>query len=94
MLAVYIGTHLGKKLLGYIPERIFKKIFKISLTVIAIKLIFDAYLYRACWNGYDDFTYSYFHVWFYTRECSKGFVFLLFRYMDGYMYCIRLRIID
>ena len=59
-----------------------------------IKLKFDAYLYRSCWHGYDDFTYSYCHVWFYTRECSKGFVFLLFRYMDGYMYCICLRIID
>ena len=44
MLAVYIGTHLGKKLLGYIPERTFKMIFKISLTIIAIKLIFDAAL--------------------------------------------------
>ena len=44
MLSVYIGTHLGKKLLGYIPERTFKMIFKISLTIIAIKLIFDATL--------------------------------------------------
>ena len=45
MLSVYIGTHLGKKLLGYIPERTFKMIFKISLTIIAIKLIFDATLF-------------------------------------------------
>ena len=45
ILSVYIGTHLGKKLLGYIPEKTFKMIFKISLTIIAIKLIFDAILF-------------------------------------------------
>ena len=39
ILAVFIGTNLGKKILRYIPENIFKLCFKISLFLIAIKLI-------------------------------------------------------
>ena len=39
ILAVYIGTNLGKKLLSFIPEKTFKILFKSALTLIAIKLI-------------------------------------------------------
>ena len=39
ILAVYIGTKFGKGILGKIPEAIFKKIFRIALTLIAIRLI-------------------------------------------------------
>ena len=41
MISVYVGTNLGKKLLGYIPENIFKLVFKVSLTIIALRLIID-----------------------------------------------------
>ena len=37
--AVYIGTNLGKKILSFIPETLFKKLFKITLLLIALKLI-------------------------------------------------------
>jgi uncharacterized membrane protein YfcA len=39
ILAVYIGTKFGKGILGKLPEAIFKKIFRIALTLIAIRLI-------------------------------------------------------
>ncbi len=39
IMAVYIGTHIGKKILSFIPEKTFKLIFKICLTAIAIRLI-------------------------------------------------------
>ena len=39
IFAVYIGTNFGKKILSFIPEKLFKKIFKITLFIIAIKLI-------------------------------------------------------
>ena len=39
IFAVYIGTNFGKKILSFIPEKLFKKIFKITLFVIAIRLI-------------------------------------------------------
>ena len=39
MLAVFIGTNIGKKMLGYISENIFRILFKIALTLIAIRLI-------------------------------------------------------
>ena len=39
ILAVFIGTNLGKKILRYIPEDIFKLCFKISLFLIAVKLV-------------------------------------------------------
>ena len=42
--AVYIGTNLGKKLLGFIPEKTFKILFKSALTIIAIKLIVGEFL--------------------------------------------------
>ena len=38
--AVFIGTNLGKKALQFIPENIFKILFKSALTIIAIRLIF------------------------------------------------------
>ena len=39
IIAVFIGTNFGKKILTFIPELLFKKIFKISLLMIAIRLI-------------------------------------------------------
>ena len=44
ILAVYIGTNVGKKLLSFIPEKTFKILFKSALTVIAIKLIVGEFL--------------------------------------------------
>ena len=37
--AVFIGTKLGKKLLYFIPEKLFKKIFRVVLCFIALRLI-------------------------------------------------------
>ena len=45
IIAVYIGTNLGKKILSFIPEKIFKIIFKICLTAIAIRLIIGQILF-------------------------------------------------
>ena len=39
ILAVFLGTNFGKKVLSFIPEELFRKIFKIALFIIAIKLI-------------------------------------------------------
>ena len=39
ILAVFIGTNFGKKILSFIPEALFKKLFKITLFIIAIRLI-------------------------------------------------------
>ena len=39
ILAVFIGTNFGKKILYFIPENIFRYLFKGALTIIAIKLI-------------------------------------------------------
>ena len=39
MMAVFIGTNIGKKILVYIPENIFKILFKTALTIIALRLI-------------------------------------------------------
>ncbi len=39
ILAVYFGTNFGKKILSFIPEALFKKLFKITLFIIAIRLI-------------------------------------------------------
>lgn len=43
IIAVYIGTFLGKEILTFIPEKTFKLIFKFCLTAIAIKLILDEF---------------------------------------------------
>ncbi len=40
-IAVFIGTNVGKKVLGFIPEKLFRIMFKTTLTLIAIKLIAD-----------------------------------------------------
>ena len=42
ILAVYVGTFFGKKLLTFIPEDSFRRIFKVCLTLIAFKLIIDS----------------------------------------------------
>ena len=39
IIAVYFGTNFGKKILSFIPEALFKKLFKITLFLIAIRLI-------------------------------------------------------
>ena len=39
IIAVFIGTNFGKKILSFIPEKIFIKIFKSVLFLIALKLI-------------------------------------------------------
>ena len=44
ILAVYIGTNLGKKLLSFIPEKMFRILFKTALTMIAVKLIVGEFL--------------------------------------------------
>ena len=44
ILAVFIGTNIGKKILYYIPESVFRILFKGSLTIIAIKLVVDQLL--------------------------------------------------
>tara|TARA_B100001029_G_scaffold137523_1_gene116617 strand:+ start:552 stop:1298 length:747 start_codon:yes stop_codon:yes gene_type:complete len=41
IIAVFIGTNFGKKIIGYIPENIFIFLFKITLTLISIRLIFS-----------------------------------------------------
>ena len=44
IIAVFIGTNFGKKILGFISEDLFKKIFKIILFVIALRLILSEVL--------------------------------------------------
>jgi len=39
IIAVFIGTNFGKKILSFIPEELFKKLFKIVLFIIALRLI-------------------------------------------------------
>jgi len=39
--AVFIGTNFGKKILAFIPERVFQFLFRAALTIIAVKLIID-----------------------------------------------------
>ena len=41
ILAVYIGTNFGKQILYFIPELLFKKLFKITLFIISIYLIIN-----------------------------------------------------
>ena len=40
-LAVYCGTKIGKKYLGKLSEQYFKKLFRVVLTIIAIRLIIE-----------------------------------------------------
>ena len=44
MISVYFGTIIGKKLLGIISEKTFKLLFKICLSIIAVRLIIDQIL--------------------------------------------------
>jgi len=44
VLAVFLGTNLGKKVLSFIPEKLFRKLFKIALFLIAVKLIISNFL--------------------------------------------------
>jgi len=39
IVAVYIGTNIGKRLLNFVPETTFKLLFKVCLTIIAIRLV-------------------------------------------------------
>ena len=39
IFAVFLGTNFGKKILSFIPEKLFKKLFKITLFIIAVRLI-------------------------------------------------------
>ena len=41
VIAVFIGTNFGKKILSFIPEKLFKKLFRLALLVIAIRLILN-----------------------------------------------------
>ena len=42
IIAADIGTiYFGKKILAFIPERVFQLLFRGALTVIAVKLIID-----------------------------------------------------
>ena len=41
IISVFLGTNFGKQILSFIPENIFIKLFKITLFIIAIKLIFS-----------------------------------------------------
>lgn len=45
VLSVYIGTNIGKKLLGKLSEKTFKMFFKFSLTLIAVRLILGELLF-------------------------------------------------
>tara|TARA_B100001146_G_scaffold224680_1_gene243555 strand:+ start:1067 stop:1831 length:765 start_codon:yes stop_codon:yes gene_type:complete len=44
VLAVYFGTKIGKKSLGLLSEQFFKKLFRLVLTIIAIRLIVEQFL--------------------------------------------------
>jgi len=39
VIAVYFGTRIGKKFLGSLSTDLFKKLFKITLTLIAMRLV-------------------------------------------------------
>ena len=45
IISVYIGTNVGKKLLGSISEKTFNIFFKVCLTIIAIRLIIGEFLF-------------------------------------------------
>ena len=40
-IAVFVGTNVGKQVLRFIPEKVFRLLFRGALTIIAIKLIVD-----------------------------------------------------
>ena len=43
VIAVFIGTNFGKQILGFIPEKLFRILFRGVLTIIAVKLIVEIY---------------------------------------------------
>ena len=43
VIAVFIGTNFGKQILGFIPEKLFRILFRGALTIIAVKLIVETY---------------------------------------------------
>ena len=47
-IAVLIGTNFGKQILQFIPEQIFRLLFKGALTLIAIKLIINEIIIVIC----------------------------------------------
>jgi uncharacterized membrane protein YfcA len=42
IIAGFLGTVIGKRLLDHIPHRIFARAFKIVLTVLAARLLYSA----------------------------------------------------
>ena len=44
VIAVFIGTNFGKQILYFVPENIFRKAFKFTLTIIAIRLICENFI--------------------------------------------------
>ena len=44
IIAVIIGTFFGKYILSFIPESMFRILFKTALTIIAIKLIIEHWI--------------------------------------------------
>ena len=38
---VFIETNVGKQILKFVPEKVFRLLFKGTLTIIAVKLIID-----------------------------------------------------
>ena len=47
-IAVFVGTNMGKIILEFIPERLFRLLFRGTLTIIAIKLIIDQLMLILC----------------------------------------------
>ena len=43
VISVYIGTNFGKIMLGRLSESLFKKIFRLTLTLIAIRLLLSSF---------------------------------------------------
>ena len=41
IMSVYLGTYFGKEILLNIKESVFKILFKVALTIIAIKLLIE-----------------------------------------------------
>jgi len=44
VIAVFVGTNFGKKILSFIPERVFQYLFRATLAIIAVKLIIDPFI--------------------------------------------------
>ena len=44
VIAVFLGTNVGKKMLIFIPEKLFKQLFRLALLIIAIRLIVSEFI--------------------------------------------------